>query len=79
MLAPARPGTAYLPQVRCQQTDAQGRWNEPEPLLPSDEDRQYLPAATFHGETLWVATYVSDTARLAWWRCLTVSRASTQR
>lgn len=56
-----RPGPAFLPQVLCQQTDAQGRWRDAEALLPGDEDRQYLPAATFRDETLWVATYVSDT------------------
>ena len=54
------PGPADVPQVVCQQTDAAGRWGEAELLLPGDDARQYLPAATFHGETLWVAAYVSD-------------------
>ena len=55
-----RPDPADVPQVVCQQTDAAGRWGEAELLLPGNDARQYLPAATFHGETLWVAAYVSD-------------------
>jgi hypothetical protein len=58
----SRPGPAFVPRVLCQQTDVQGRWGQVEPLLQGDQSRQYLPAATFQGETLWVATYVSDTA-----------------
>jgi hypothetical protein len=46
--------------VRCQQTDGQGRWSDATPLLPGTDARQYLPAATFQGETLWVAAYTSD-------------------
>lgn len=56
----SRPGPAYLPQVFCQQTDADGSWDAAQPVLARNDARQYLPAATFHGETLWVATYVSD-------------------
>jgi hypothetical protein len=56
----SRPGPTYDPQVFCQATDGQGRWGAPEAVLPADPARQYLPAATFHGETLWATAYESD-------------------
>jgi hypothetical protein len=56
----ARPGRIYLPQIRCQQTDDSGHWARPELVLPGVAARQYLPAAAYHGETLWVTSYVSD-------------------
>jgi hypothetical protein len=56
----ARPGRIYLPQIRCQQTDDSGHWARPELVLPGVAARQYLPAAVYHGETLWVTSYVSD-------------------
>jgi hypothetical protein len=56
----ARPGTAYMPRVLCKQNDRTGRWGRQRTVLPRNRARQYLPAATFQGERLWVAAYVSN-------------------
>jgi hypothetical protein len=55
--------TTYDPQVLCAATGPAGGWGEPMAILPENEDRQYLPAAAFQRERLWVASYVSDNAR----------------
>jgi hypothetical protein len=47
-------------QVACTETDRHGEWGSPQEILPGNGDRQYLPAATFEGERLWVAAYVSS-------------------
>jgi hypothetical protein len=57
----SRPGPAYDPRVLCQVTDNDGQWGAPEAALP-DPSRQYLPATTFHGETLWLSAYESDSS-----------------
>jgi hypothetical protein len=41
----SRPGPTYVPQVWCQQTERDGSWNEPEPVLAGNDARQYLPVA----------------------------------
>ena len=56
----SRPGRIHLPQIRCQETDEAGHWARPELVLPGIAARQYLPAAAYHGETLWVTSYASD-------------------
>ena len=47
-------------RVSCKTTRRDGRWKEGRRILPGSRDRQYLPAAAFEGEELWVAAYVSD-------------------
>lgn len=47
------------PQVACTLTAERGGWGPQQPILPGNPDRQYLPAAAFQGERLWVAAYVS--------------------
>ena len=54
-----RPGSTNEPQILCQVTNEHGQWSPPEAALPS-ADRQYLPAVTFHGETLWLSAYTSN-------------------
>jgi hypothetical protein len=55
--------TTYDPRVLCAATGPAGSWGEPRAILPEAEDRQYLPAAAFQRERLWVASYISDSAR----------------
>jgi hypothetical protein len=55
-----RRGTAYKPRVLCKQTHRTGRWGPKKRALPRSRARQYLPAASFQGERLWVAAYVSN-------------------
>jgi hypothetical protein len=55
----ARRGHAYRPRVLCKQTKRSGRWGRKRAVLPRSRARQYLPAAAFQGERLWVAAYVS--------------------
>jgi hypothetical protein len=47
------------PQVACTGTAERGGWGPQQAILPGNPDRQYLPAAAFQGERLWVAAYVS--------------------
>jgi hypothetical protein len=47
-------------RVACTVTAKRGGWGPPQPILPGNRDRQYLPAAAFQGERLWVAAYVSS-------------------
>lgn len=56
----ARPVAPFTSQIACTATDRKGRWRAQGLVLPGNRDRQYLPAATFQGERLWVAAYVSD-------------------
>jgi hypothetical protein len=58
-----RPSSGYNPRISCTATDRTGRWRSKQPVLPHNHDRQYLPGATFQGERLWVALYVSDATR----------------
>ena len=58
-----RPGSGFNPRISCTATDRTGRWGPKQPVLPHNHDRQYLPGATFQGERLWVALYVSDATR----------------
>jgi hypothetical protein len=53
----------YDPRVRCVVADRHGDWRGPRRLLPDNRDRQYLPAATFQGERLWLAAYVASATR----------------
>jgi hypothetical protein len=55
----ARSADHYDPRVACTVTGRSGAWRSPQEILSQTRDRQYLPAATFHGERLWVAAYVS--------------------
>jgi hypothetical protein len=48
------------PRVACTVRARHGGWGPPQAILPGNRDRQYLPAAAFQGERLWVATYVSS-------------------
>jgi len=56
----ARSPNRYDPLVACKITDHDGSWSDARRILPKDGSREYLPAAAFHGERLWVAAYVSD-------------------
>jgi hypothetical protein len=47
------------PRVACTVRAKRGGWGPQQQILPGNHDRQYLPAATFQGERLWVAAYVS--------------------
>jgi hypothetical protein len=47
-------------QVACTVTDRGGEWGPAQEILPGNSDRQYLPAATFEDEHMWVAAYVSS-------------------
>lgn len=53
----------YDPRVRCVVADRHGDWRGPRRRLPDNRDRQYLPAATFQGERLWLAAYVASATR----------------
>jgi hypothetical protein len=59
------------PQVACTVTTRRGGWGPQQPILPGNPDRQYLPAAAFQGERLWVAAYVSSAT---WTRLVAVRR-----
>jgi hypothetical protein len=48
------------PRVACKVMAKRGRWGPQQAILPPNRDRQYLPAATFQGERLWVAAYLSS-------------------
>jgi hypothetical protein len=50
----------YDARVACKVTDKRGVWGPAREILPDNGDRQYLPAATFQGERLWAAAYVSS-------------------
>ena len=56
----ARSPSRYDPLVACKITDHDGSWGHARRILPRDGSREYLPAAGFQGERLWVAAYVSD-------------------
>jgi hypothetical protein len=58
----ARSPNRYDPLVACKITDHDGSWSHAHRILPRDGSREYLPAAGFQGERLWVAAYVSDAA-----------------
>jgi len=49
------------PRVACTVTARRGGWGPEQEILPGNRDRQYLPAAAFQGDRLWVAAYVSST------------------
>jgi hypothetical protein len=49
---------AYLPRVGCSLSSGDGKWSQPG--SPFAGGRQYLPAAAFQGERLWVAAYRSS-------------------
>jgi hypothetical protein len=55
----ARSPDPYDQRVACKVTAKHGGWGPTQPILPGNRDRQYLPAATFQRERLWVAAYVS--------------------
>jgi hypothetical protein len=55
----ARSADRNDPRVACTVTARRGGWGPQQPILPGNRDRQYLPAAAFQGERLWVAAYVS--------------------
>jgi len=46
----------YDARVACKVTDKRGAWGPQQEILPDNGDRQYLPAATFQGERLRVAS-----------------------
>ena len=56
----ARSPNRYDPLVACKITDHDGSWSHARRIRPRDASREYLPAAGFQGERLWVAAYVSD-------------------
>jgi hypothetical protein len=56
----ARSPNRYDPLVACKITEHDGLWSHARRILPRDGSREYLPAAGFQGERLWVAAYVSD-------------------
>jgi hypothetical protein len=56
----ARSSNRYDPLVTCKITDHDGSWSHARRILPRDGSREYLPAAGFQGERLWVAAYISD-------------------
>jgi len=56
----ARSLHRYDPTVECRLTDHDGSWGRVYRALPGSHAREYLPAAAFQGERLWVAAYVSD-------------------
>jgi hypothetical protein len=56
----ARSPDRYDARVACTVTDKRGVWGPAREILPDNDDRQYLPAATFQGEKLWAAAYVSS-------------------
>jgi len=56
----ARSANRYDPLVACKIADHAGSWSHARRILPRGGSREYLPAAGFQGERLWVAAYVSD-------------------
>jgi hypothetical protein len=49
----------FLPRIACSLSDGGGAWSKP--VAPfSNSGSQYLPAATFQGERLWVGAYQSS-------------------
>jgi hypothetical protein len=56
----ARSAARKNPRVTCTVTARRGGWRPQQQILPGNRDRQYLPAAAFQGERLWVAAYVSN-------------------
>src|SRR4051812_31203653 len=56
----ARSPNRYDPLVACKITGHDGSWSHARRILPKDGAREYLPAAAFRGERLWIAAYVSD-------------------
>ena len=56
----ARSPDRYDARVACKVTDGHDRWSATREPLPDPNARQYLPAAAFRGEQLWVAAYTSD-------------------
>jgi hypothetical protein len=49
---------AYLPRISCALSNGDRKWSQPLTPFPN-RGWQYLPAATFEGERLWVAAYRS--------------------
>jgi hypothetical protein len=49
---------AYLPRIGCALSSGDGTWSQPATPFPNG-GWQYLPAASFQGERLWVAAYRS--------------------
>jgi hypothetical protein len=56
----ARSPDGSDPRVACTVRARRGGWGPQLQILPGNRDRQYLPAAAFQGERLWVAAYVSS-------------------
>jgi hypothetical protein len=56
----AASGNRYDTRILCKTTSRHGKWGHARPILPGDRERQYLPAAAFRGEQLWVGAYVSS-------------------
>jgi hypothetical protein len=56
----ARSPDPYDQRVACKVRARRGGWGPQQAILPGDRERQYLPVATFQGERLWVAAYVSN-------------------
>jgi hypothetical protein len=56
----ARSLDRYDPRVACKLSARRGGWGQKQEVLPQNRDRQYLPAAAFQGERLWVAAYLSS-------------------
>jgi hypothetical protein len=57
----ARSADPNESRVACTVRARHGRWGPAQKILPGNGDRQYLPAAAFQGQRLWVAAYVSST------------------
>jgi hypothetical protein len=55
-----RSAHRYDPRIECKATGQDGSWGKAHPLRPESDEREYLPAAAFQGERLWVAAYLSD-------------------
>jgi hypothetical protein len=57
----ARSPDRYDARISCTVSGPRARrWRDPQQLPPGDGVRQYLPAAAFQGDRLWVAAYASD-------------------
>jgi hypothetical protein len=80
----ARSPNRYDPLVACKTAGHDGSWSHTRRILPTDGAREYLPAAAFRGERLWVVAYASDATstrlvavaarRQAFGRAITVHR-----
>jgi hypothetical protein len=56
----SRSAVRYDPIVECKVTHHDGSWMTAHRVRPGTDGREYLPAAAFQGERLWVAAYVSN-------------------